>query len=502
MTKLPPETNSYWRSSTDPTTFDQLSNDCQFDVAIVGGGITGITAAYLLQKAGKKCVLLEADRLFAGTTGYTTAKITAQHDAIYDELIGHFGPDSARLYYDLQMNAKSFIEDTIKSNELECGLSKESAILYARTKKGLETLQKEQAAYKRLNIPFTVSQTLPFNEPIEHALIMPDQAQFHPLRYLSFLAEEFLSAGGTIFEQTPIVEFVEETYPVVVSDKGHKVIANFVLSCTHFPFYDRENLYFTRMHAERSYVLAVKAPSVEGMYLSVDEPKRSIRSVTINGESHLLVSGEGHKTGQGLPEIEHYLALENYAKDVFKSDIISYRWSAQDLYTVDNLPFIGVLSQVYPHTFLATGFRKWGMTNGTMAAHMLKDYVLGSETDEMALFDPERWIIDPSLKTFLKENANVAYKFIKGKLSFATKQQEEVKKGEGAIVSCDGRRAGAYRDEVGRLHVVDTTCTHLGCEVEWNNGDNTWDCPCHGSRFHYNGSVIEGPAKQPLKKLR
>jgi len=499
--RLPKEPTSYWIDSTNFDETISLKENIETDVAIVGGGITGITTGYLLAKEGYKVTLLEADRVFQGTTGHTTAKVTSQHGLIYNELIEHVGEKSARQYFDFNERAREFIETIVSENQLDCDFEKQDAILYAVSTKSARKLNKEIKAYEQLNIPHTVIEKLSFNVDIQSALVMNNQAQFHPLHYLTFLLSEFKKMGGQVYEQTPIINMSEGQTPIIQTRDGHNITAKYALSCSHFPFYDGDNYFFSRMHVERSYIVAAEDKKVDGMYLSVDSPTRSVRTATINGKPHLLIGGDGHKTGQGEPMMHHYEALQSFAEEVFDASSFPYRWSAQDIYTLDNIPYIGTLTDNYPNSFLATGFRKWGMTTGTGAALMLRDYVVGKDTEDMALFDPNRFLINPSLKDFLQQNIDVAKHFIGDKLMPVEKKLEEVQTGEGAIVSKDGSRAGAYRDEQGTLHVVDTTCTHLGCEVKWNNGDSTWDCPCHGSRFSYDGTVIEGPADQPLKSL-
>ena len=256
------------------------------------------------------------------------------------------------------------------------------------------------------------------------------------------------------------------------------------------------------MHADRSYALAVKAKKKfpGGIYISADKPTRSLRSVTVNGEEMVLIVGENHKTGQGIETMEHYKALETFGEEVFGLEEIVYRWSAQDLITLDKLPYIGELTSGQPNILIATGFRKWGMSNGTAAALLFRDMILGKENTFQKLYTPSRFYAHPSLKNFLVENANVVGQLIKGKLDSPKTTPEDLSNGEGAVITLDGHRKGAYKDDEGKLHIVDTTCTHIGCEVEWNNGDRTWDCPCHGSRFSFTGEVIEGPAEKPLQK--
>jgi Rieske Fe-S protein len=215
----------------------------------------------------------------------------------------------------------------------------------------------------------------------------------------------------------------------------------------------------------------------------------------------ILVGGENHKTGQGITTLRHYEALEKYAEETFGIEKYLYRWSAQDLTTLDKVPYVGRITSSHPNVFVATGFRKWGMTNGTAAAILLKDLIARGESLYEELYSPSRFEGDTMVKNFLAGNAEVAKHLVKGKIEKPNKNPEELKHDEGAVVSVRGKRAGAYKDSSGLLHIVDTTCTHLGCEVEWNSGDRTWDCPCHGSRFSYNGEVVEGPAEKPLKRL-
>ncbi|MCR6098652.1 FAD-dependent oxidoreductase [Salipaludibacillus agaradhaerens] len=503
LSQLPEDPSSYWIASTSFSNTEPLQENVEADVVVVGAGITGITAAYLLVHEGFDVILLDADKVLHGTTGHTTAKITAQHDLFYHELIKHTSIDKARTYYNVNEEAKKFIETIVRTHKIDCGFETQDAVLYATSSQGATALQKEIKAYEALGIPHERLSEVPFNEPVQTALAMMGQAQFHPLHYLTFLLEAFKKRGGRVYENTTITGMVEGDRPVLETRQGNYLISDFVLSCTHFPFYDANNYYFTKMHAERSYVIAAKAPNIQGMYLSVDTalPKRSIRSATIDGDNYLLIGGESHKTGQGKDQFDHYKALQSYAEHVFSATEFPYRWSAQDLYTLDNIPYVGVLTDNEPNTFVATGYRKWGMTSGTAAAIMLKNYVVGNETEEMALFDPNRFLINPSLKHFLKHNSDATMRFFTDKLKPAPKKIDDIGVGEGGIVSVNGRRAGAYRDKNGDMHVVDTTCTHLGCEVHWNNGDRTWDCPCHGSRYDVNGHVIEGPANEPLKPL-
>ena len=331
--------------------------------------------------------------------------------------------------------------------------------------------------------------------------MMRNQAQFHPLHYLKTLVELAVKHGASFYEQTVAQHIETSTRPVVQTKNGATITCDTVVICTHFPFFDPA-FYFARLHAERSYVIAVESHErLQGMYLSANEPKRSLRYTMIDGKPLLFVGGESHKVGQGTNMIHHYEALQSFSKHIFGLSDVQYRWSAQDLVTLDNLPYIGPIRTSLPHILVATGYRKWGMTTSTVAAHLLADLALQKENRYAQLFAPSRFVADPSLNHLLTEGIDVAKHFLIGKLEYALRTPRDISPGEGAVVNVDGKRAGAYRDEQGRLYVVDTTCTHMGCELEWNNSERSWDCPCHGSRFSFSGKVLEGPATEPLRQL-
>ncbi len=499
MTKLEP----LWRDEVKLQSFPAIEGDQNVDVVIVGGGITGITTAYLLVKEGLKVALLEADKLLNGTTGHTTAKITAQHDLIYDEFISHFGKSAARLYYEAAIGALEIIKGLVDEHEISCHYEAQDAYLYATSEQSLTKLKKELAAYEKLNIKGELVADIPFDIKVQGALKMSGQAQFHPLQYLARLVQAIADGGSFIYEHTTAVNIKDAgDKKAVLTLNGSRVTGNYVIACSHFPFYEGTGLYSARLHADRSYVLAcmTKMKYPGGMYLSVDQPVRSIRSAMLNGEQVVLIGGESHKAGQGQDTRLHYEALSLFGRDALEVEKVLYRWSTQDLITLDKLPYVGPITASESQVLIATGYRKWGMTNGTAAANLLKDIVLERRNPYRELYAPSRFNADPSLKTFLMENANVVKHLIKGKLEMPDQELEDLSNDQGAVVTIGGERKGAYRDKEGCLHIVDTTCTHVGCEVNWNAGDRTWDCPCHGSRFSYTGEVLEGPAEKPLQK--
>jgi glycine/D-amino acid oxidase-like deaminating enzyme/nitrite reductase/ring-hydroxylating ferredoxin subunit len=495
---------TYWREIELPA-FNQLNEDKTVDVAIIGAGITGITAAYLLAKEGVKVAVIEAGGVLNGTTGHTTAKLTAQHGIIYDELISHFGEDKAKLYYQSASEAIKFVEAVIKEKGIDCDFSHQDAYTYAVTEEYAEKLETEWAAYQRLGIDGELVGNIPFDIQIKNALLMRSQAQYHPLKFLRGLLEEAVNAGCTVYENTTATDIEDDdsSQPKVVTKNGHRISCRHVIIASHFPFYDKPGLYFARMYADRSYAIGIKTdkPYPGGMYISADSPTRSIRYTPIAGGNLLILGGENHKTGQGVDTLSHYLALETFAKEVFDLSEYHYRWSAQDLVTLDNVPYIGPITAAKEHILVATGYKKWGMTTGILAARLLSDYILNRDNPYKELYSPSRFDADPDIKSIITTNADVAKHLIKGKLEYVPTGVGDLNNGEGSVVIHNGKRAGAYKDENGKLYIVDTTCTHLGCECEWNHAEKSWDCPCHGSRFSYAGDVIEGPAKKALNNV-
>ncbi|GAB6927661.1 FAD-dependent oxidoreductase [Paenibacillus sp. JCM 10914] len=504
--ELPRYPESLWRATTEFSSYPRLAEDINTEVAVIGAGITGVTTAYLLAKAGKTVVLLDAGRILNGATGFTTAKVTAQHGMIYHELSSHFGDEQARMYYEGNREAIEFIRSIIGAEEDHYGLKLEDAYIYVQEDEQFRNkLEDEMKAYERLGIPGEWIDHLPLPIPSRGSIKMPGQYQFHPLAFLKHMTEQFLKLGGRVYENTTMDEKIESDGPITLFTKrgGHKITCEYAVSASHFPFYDGGGLYFTRLHAERSYAIAVKPETTYpgGMYLSVDQPSRSLRSVTYNGEEHVIVGGENHATGRSIHTHEHYENLSLFAGHMLGASSVPYRWSTQDLMTLDNLPYIGPITSSKDRVLVATGFRKWGMTTGTLAAHIISDQILGRSNRYAELYSPSRFKADPGIKNFIVQNATVAKDFVAGKVDLTHADITELSLGEGAVVRHNGKRAGAFKDDQGNLHLVDTTCTHLGCEVEWNEGERSWDCPCHGSRFRYDGEVLEGPAIEPLRKL-
>lgn len=495
---------SYWLVSFKREEYPKLESNIAVDVAIVGGGIVGITSALLLKDKGYKVAILEADRIFHGTTGHSTAKVTSQHNLIYDKLMREFGEIKAKQYAEANECAISFIANIIKERNIDCDFCRCPAYVFTQSEDYIDKIEKEVKAASSLGIKASYEDKPPLPFTVKAAVRFENQAQFHPARYMQALAKAIPGDGSYIFESTKVTDIHEDEKEncTVIVHNGCKISAHKVIIASHFPCYDGLGMYFARMYAEKSYVIALKLKESfqGGMFISAEEPGRSLRSQKCNEEELVLVGGEHHKTGSHTNTNIHYENLINFAKEIFEVESILYRWSTQDCMTIDGVPYVGYLTSKTKSILVATGFGKWGMTNGTAAAKLLTDLIVKGDSPWREVYNPSRFDIMISGGKLISQNLDVAGKFIGGKLDPVPKEIK-VDKGEAKIVSINGERIGVYCDEDGKYHCVDITCTHLGCELIWNEAEKTWDCPCHGSRFSYEGDNIEGPAFIPLKKL-
>lgn len=492
---------SYWMASTPPTTYHTLDDDVKVDIAIVGGGITGITSAYLLKQEGYKVAIIEADRIIQGATGLTTAKVTSQHGLIYDRLMTQMGEEKARQYAEANETAIREIALLVDKESIDCDFSRQNAYVFTQQEYYFPQLRRETDIASDLGIKSSFLREIPLPIPVKGAMCFENQAQFHPRKYLLALAAKIPGDGSYIFEQTKVIEIQEDPLTVITS-RGKKIDASKIIIGSHYPCYEAMGLYFTRLYPERDYVLAVqaKSPFPGGMYISAEEPTRSVRSQKDGNSELLIIAGEHHKTGQGEDTSNHYKKLKDFAEETFGIEDIPYRWSTQDYTTADEVPYIGRLTSNTPDIFVATGFGKWGMTTSMVAALMFRDFILQGESPWEDLYSPSRFTPSASAKNFVVENLNVAKHLISGKIS-PVPSEADIPRGEGKILEMDGQRVGAYRDQQGVLHVVDTTCTHLGCELQWNSAEKSWDCPCHGSRFTVEGKILDTPALHELDHI-
>ena len=491
--------SSVWiDTSPDPPELPRLEEPVSTDVAVIGGGIVGITTALLLKEAGARVVLLEAGRLAGGVTARTTAKVSSQHGMIYARLRSQLGPDGARAYGQANEAALEWIANRVEHHGIDCDFRRKSSFTYVSEASERSDAEEEAEAAAEAGLPASFVEDTPLPYSVAAAVRFDDQAEFHVRKYLLALAEQLAGDGCQVYEHSKAVE-VDTDENCLVKTPGGVVKADRVILATHYPFLDR-SLAFARLTPERSYAILCRIAGEvpEGMHISAGTPTRSIRAVPVDGEELLLVGGEGHKTGQGGDTEARYRALEDFARAHWDVRSVEWSWSAQDNRTPDGVPFVGPIMPRMDRVLMATGFAKWGMTGGTAAAMVLRDLALGRESPWAGLFNPNRK--EQFAPSLLRENADVALHFVGDRVTKrGTRAIEDLERGEGDIVRHDGEKVAGYRDEEGRLVAVSPYCSHLGCQVAWNRAERSWDCPCHGSRFGPDGSVLHGPAVHRLE---
>ena len=431
-------TDSVWNENIQMPRFPQLEEDIHTDVLIIGGGLAGLLCAWNLNRAGTQCVLIEEKRLMQGVSGRTTAKLTAQHGLIYGKLLKKYGPERARLYW--QANQDALETYRVLAEHADCDFSREDNYIYSVS--GTENLEAEMAACLQLGIPARWEQSLPLPFPVAGAIGFPNQAQFHPLKLAACIAK-----GLRIFENTKALSFHGNR---VQTPKG-VVTAKKIIVATHFPLLNKHGAYFLKLYQQRSYVIALEnAPRMDGMYLDCAENGLSIRSAG----RWLLLGGGGHRTGkQGLS----WALPEQAAEKYFPQGKITARWATQDCMSLDGIPYIGRYSKSAPDLYVATGFCKWGMSSSMVAAGILTDLIREKENPYASLFSPSRSILHRQLVC------------------------------NGAETACNLLRPAVPR------------CPHMGCALQWNKQEHSWDCACHGSRFDKNGKLLNNPATDDLK---
>ncbi len=499
---LPGRPVSYWIDTTDPEPRETLAEQTiDVDVAILGGGIAGITLADELKRLGASVAVIEMRRIGCGVTGHTTAKITVQHGEIYADLEEAHGGDAATLYASAQKTALEHIAETVASRGIECDFGRAPSYLFSQNEATRESLEREAEAAQRAGVPMELLDAAPLPFPTTCGVRLADQALFHPLRYLLALAEGIPGDGSHLFERTRALEIDEDgSRAIVTTDRG-LVRADNVVLATHYPFYDKAAL-FARMHAERSYALAVELtePPEAGMYYSSEDGGRSVRWHPVADGGLAIVAGEGHKAGQGGDERERYQALARWASEHLGAQRVTHHWSTQDNHAADRLPFIGRMPGT-PTVWVATGFGSWGMTNGTMAATMLAARIAGGTSELDDLLSPSRVNLGASAKSFFRENLDVATHFVGDKLSaHDTTPIDEIPTGVGRVIAAEEGRVAVYRESTTEVHTLSPRCTHLGCELHFNTAEKTWDCPCHGGRFTAEGMVVQGPPVRDLAR--
>jgi glycine/D-amino acid oxidase-like deaminating enzyme/nitrite reductase/ring-hydroxylating ferredoxin subunit len=474
-----------------------------YDCLIVGGGITGLTTALLLQNAGKKVIVAEANTIGFGTTGGTSAHINNFADTTYKETESAFGKEGANLFAKAIADGQELIRQNIISYQIDCDYEAKIAVVYAEDDQQAEQLTSLFAGLAMVGIHATFIDEIPVTIPFKKAITIENQAQFHPLKYLQGLQKAFLNAGGHLVEHTRINKVTTENDVHIVEATQMNICAKNVVYATHMP--PNINVLNLECAPYRSYVLGVKLKSdkyPDDLIYDLEEPYHYFRTHVIDGEKILLAGGNDHKTGHGDPE-KQMADLEAYVHKHFSVSSVKYKWSSQYYIPADGLPYVGQMPFTAKGIFCATGFNGNGMMLGSVAGKILSDLIINGKSIYQDIFDPCRVKPVDSFKEFVAENADVAYHLITDRFGIhKTDSLKRLEPGTGKLVEIDGKKVAAYRDEKGGIHALNPACTHMGCVVNWNQEEKSWDCPCHGARFDVDGKVLTGPATRDLPQIQ
>lgn len=492
---------SLWIETTkDKLNLKALDKEEKTEVCVIGGGLFGLTTAYYLTLAGKKVILLEKDDIGEKASGNTTGKITSQHGVFYEHLIEDYGKEYAQKYFEANQEAIQNIKDIIKTENIECEFEEKKAYVYTTKQDEILELEKEAEAVNKIGGKAKIVNNLDLPFKIKSAIEFDGQAQFHPRKYMLGLAKAILRENK-IYNYTTVTDVKKEDEKFVTyTDKG-KVYSDYVVLATHYPIINIPGFYFTKMYQSTSYIIAIETKSKlpKEMYISAKEPVYSFRTAYYNGKQILLIGGSEHRTGEPLPDNSKYEDLEKKAKELYPDCKILFKWNTRDCISLDKIPYIGEFSNLMKNMYVATGFKKWGMTLSNIAGKIVSEQIVNGESKYQDIFDStrinpikNRWEMKNVLKESIEGLALNKFKVEDGSIN-------NIENDNGAIIKIEGENVGIYKDKIGKIYVVKPICTHLGCLLSWNNIDKTWDCPCHGSRFDYKGKNIYDPAVKNLE---
>jgi len=501
------DTTPYWTTSATFPPFAKLAEDLVTDVVVVGAGMTGLTTAYLLAKAGRRVVVLERDRCAITDTGHTSAHLTMVTDARLTELMKRFGRDHAQAVWDAGLAAIATIDEIVREHAIDAGFEWVDGYLHAPLKN--ESSQES----RRLQEDATLAREMGFDAQYVDAVPLAnvpgirfaEQARIHPRSYLAGVSKAFVALGGRIYEHSAADEFCDDPRAVNVGD--HTVRCKDIVIATHNPLVGLagltgSTLFQTKLALYTSYVVAGRVPKgvvPDALWWDTSDPYYYLRVEPHRDFDVVILGGEDHKTGQQDDTSARYERLEKRLTALIPQVAMTHRWSGQVIETPDGLPYIG---QITTHQYAGTGYAGNGLTFGTLAGMMMSDSILGRSNPWRELFDPGRKALTRGVWDYLKENVDYPYYLIRDRFAGADAQSlRAVKRGQGKIIERNGAKLAVYRDQAGAVTVRSATCTHMGCIVAWNTAERTWDCPCHGSRFKPSGDVISGPAEVPLSKV-
>lgn len=481
--------------------FESLDNNLSCDVCIIGAGIFGITCGYYLSKKGFNVCIIDKGDICHHATGFTTAKITSQHNLIYDYLYNSYGVKFAKDYLSANQNAIDNIKNIVDDENILCDFEKQNSYVYTTIDTEVDKIKKEVSVVNSLGLDaeFVTKTGLPFD--VLGAICFKNQAQFNPLKYIDGLCNCIVNNGGKIYSHTTASDVeVSNNDCKVFTNKGD-ISCKYIIVATHYPFINFPGFYFSKMYQSTSYVLAIdtKKSLHNGMYINTKQPIFSFRTAKYKGKKLLLLGGADHKTGNYVDYSMSYGVLENKAKELYPNCDIVFRWNTRDCITLDKIPYVGYYSNIWNNVFVGTGFNKWGMTSSNVAANIVTSIICNTNYPYSYIFNSTR--LNPVKNGVeLKNIVSQSFKsLVLNKIKSSDYNFDSIAKNSGSIIEINGSKVGIYKDNDNNLFAVNPVCTHLGCLLSWNDVDKTWDCPCHGSRFDFNGKNIYDPAFKNLE---
>ena len=499
---------SYWTNSLNEkeiNKFQSLKENVDTDICIIGGGLTGLNLAYNLRKYNIKTILIEKDRICKSTSGNSTAKITSQHGLIYKYLADSKGIDFAKKYYKANEKAIGNIANIIKKENIDCDFEYQPSYVFTENISDIQKIKEEASIINKFGgkAEYLEAKDIEISNLVKTiaGVKFENQAYFNPYKYANALAKICSNSQIHIYEKTKAVDVIdEENGYLIKTENGCEIKTKYLIITTKYPIVNIPGFYFLKMYQSTSYGIGMKTKQkvFNGMYINSEKPTISLRMAKDKDGYILIVVGSDYKTGEEKDLSNSYTRLEKIAREIYPKGEIKYHWNTEDCITLDKIPYIGEFSKVWKNCYVATGFNKWGMTTSKIAADIIIDKIMGFENEYEKIFTATR--VDPVKN--IKEVGNMVKTSMDAlvikKLEMSKEEVNQTQKGEGKIVEIDGKKVGIYKNEQGEIYKINPVCKHLGCELTWNNLDKTWDCPCHGSRYDYQGNLLYGPSVRDL----
>ncbi len=495
VSSLEPE--SYWLKTGHRTTYPKLEDNTDTEIAIVGAGIGGILTAWHLINQGKNVALFERFRILNGTTGNTTSKLSAQHGLNYAKLIERYGEKTAKLYYEANMAGINEIKAIAKELNLEEFVEEENIYAYTTLPERVPSFKKEIEAYNKLGIDGEYLTESPLGYKVEASVVMYHQGIFHPVEFLNGVLAAAQKKGLKVYENTVVTEMERKSdNDILLKTKdGCEINCNQLVLTTHYPIFEKD-AYYDMLMARTTHAMAYKTDKklFDGAHIAYDTPSVTLRTMEYYGDHYLLIGGQSHMSGDGFSDEERYEKIDELAHKYFSVGKPVFKWLTHDLMSPDHIPLIGHLYPDYKNVYTITGLNAWGLANSSAGAVMICDMICGKENSYVLMYNPHREMKSiPSDKEKEKSSSKVS--------AINQIKVADLKPDQQTIIDHEGKRTGVYKDKNGKIYYYDLACTHMGCGLGLNDGDKTWDCPCHGSRFDKFGKVIFGPAIKDLPKV-